>query len=317
MMPGMDGYEVTRKIREQHHIPIIFLSAKTSDMDKITGLVMGADDYMTKPFNPMELVARVNSQLRRSLQFSQSVPVQRSILEKGGLVIAPDQHSVTLYGKPVELTPKEFDILYLLASHPKQVFSAESIFEQVWGEAYYESGNTVMVHIRTLRKSSEKIWTRTSLSKRSGAWGIHLMTKQRSFRTTMIMLLGLSMLASGAITYGIYKLLQAYYSGVRAEDQLAEYRHFMKSIGDIYFFLILFIPLAILFFWFTKPYVTYFKDISTGIRHLANGDFQHRVQISSKDELGTIAEDVNLASEKLREAVERGFCRNQQGSARR
>ncbi|WP_340015574.1 HAMP domain-containing sensor histidine kinase [Paenibacillus sp. FSL K6-1318] len=138
------------------------------------------------------------------------------------------------------------------------------------------------------------------------------MTKRRSFRTTMIMLLGLSMLASGAITYVIYKLLQAYYSGVRAEDQLAEYRHFMKSIGDIYFFLILFIPLAILFFfWFTKPYATYFKDISTGIRHLANGDFQHRVQISSKDELGTIAEDVNLASEKLKEAVERGdFAEN-------
>ncbi|UPK44623.1 response regulator transcription factor [Paenibacillus pabuli] len=152
MMPGMDGYEVTRKIREQYHLPIIFLSAKTSDMDKITGLVMGADDYMTKPFNPMELVARVNSQLRRSLQFSQSVPIQRSILEKGGLIISPDQHSVTLYGKPIELTPKEFDILYLLASHPKQVFSAESLFEQVWGEAYYESGNTVMVHIRTLRK---------------------------------------------------------------------------------------------------------------------------------------------------------------------
>ncbi|PQP83500.1 vancomycin resistance histidine kinase VanS [Paenibacillus sp. PCH8] len=138
------------------------------------------------------------------------------------------------------------------------------------------------------------------------------MTKRRSFRTTMIMLLGLSMLASGAITYGVYKLLQAYYSGVRLEDQLAEYRHFMRSIGDIYFFLLLFIPLAILFFfWFTKPYATYFKDISTGIRHLANGDFQHLVQISSKDELGTIAEDVNLASEKLREAVERGdFAEN-------
>lgn len=152
MMPGMDGYEVTRKIREQHHMPIIFLSAKTSDMDKITGLITGADDYMTKPFNPMELVARVNSQLRRSLQFNQSVPAQRTILEKGGLIIMPDQHSVTLYGRPLELTRKEFDILYLLASHSKQVFSAESIFEQVWGETYYESGNTVMVHIRTLRK---------------------------------------------------------------------------------------------------------------------------------------------------------------------
>ncbi|WP_046213712.1 response regulator transcription factor [Paenibacillus wulumuqiensis] len=152
MMPGMDGYEVTRRIREHHHMPIIFLSAKTSDMDKITGLITGADDYMTKPFNPMELVARVNSQLRRSLQFNQSAPAQRSILEKGGLIIMPDQHSVTLYGRPLELTRKEFDILYLLASHSKQVFSAESIFEQVWGETYYESGNTVMVHIRTLRK---------------------------------------------------------------------------------------------------------------------------------------------------------------------
>ncbi|KQY86697.1 histidine kinase [Paenibacillus sp. Root52] len=138
------------------------------------------------------------------------------------------------------------------------------------------------------------------------------MNKRRSFRTTMILLLGLSMLASGAITYGVYKLMQYFYSGVRAEDQLAEYRHFMKSIGDIYFFLLLFIPLAILFFfWFTKPYVTYFKDISVGIRHLANGDFQHRVQISSKDELGTIAEDINLASLKLKEAVERGdFAEN-------
>ncbi|MDQ0173072.1 HAMP domain-containing sensor histidine kinase [Paenibacillus tundrae] len=138
------------------------------------------------------------------------------------------------------------------------------------------------------------------------------MNKRRSFRTTMILLLGLSMLASGAITYGVYKLMQYFYSGVRAEDQLAEYRHFMKSIGDIYFFLLLFIPLAILFFfWFTKPYVTYFKDISAGIRHLANGDFQHRVQISSKDELGTIAEDINLASLKLKEAVERGdFAEN-------
>lgn len=123
----------------------------------------------------------------------------------------------------------------------------------------------------------------------------------------MIMLLGRSMLVSGAITYGVYKLLQWYYSGVRAEDTLADYRRFMKSVGDIYFFMILFIPLAILFFfWFTRSYVSHFKEISEGIRHLANGDFQHRVRISSKDELGAIAEDVNLASQKLRDAVERG-----------
>ncbi|ETT54616.1 two component transcriptional regulator [Paenibacillus sp. FSL R7-269] len=153
MMPELDGYEVTRQVRVKHNLPIIFLSAKTSDFDKITGLVMGADDYMIKPFNPMELLARVNSQLRRSLQFSQPLAVhQAPVLESGGLIISLDRHTVTLYGKAIDLTPKEFDILYLLASHSKQVFSAENIFQQVWGEAYYESGNTVMVHIRTLRR---------------------------------------------------------------------------------------------------------------------------------------------------------------------
>lgn len=153
MMPKLDGYEVTRQIREQHHMPIIFLSAKTSDFDKITGLVMGADDYMTKPFNPMELVARVNAQLRRSKQFNPVQTVNHTVLEIGGLVISPDQRTVTLYDQNIELTPKEFDILFLLASHSKKVFSAEHIFQTVWGDAYYESGNnTVMVHIRTLRK---------------------------------------------------------------------------------------------------------------------------------------------------------------------
>ncbi|ASA24782.1 HAMP domain-containing sensor histidine kinase [Paenibacillus donghaensis] len=130
---------------------------------------------------------------------------------------------------------------------------------------------------------------------------------RRSFRTTMILLLGLSMLLSGIITYGIYKLLQLYYVDVRQEDKLAEYRAIMKDIGDIYVFLILFVPLAILFFfWLTKPYATYFNEISKGIRHLANGEFMNRVEISSKDEFRTIAQDLNQASEKLQEAVARG-----------
>jgi two-component system response regulator VanR len=155
MMPKMDGYELTRLIREQYHLPIIFLSAKATDLDKITGLVRGADDYMTKPFNPMELVARVNAQLRRFIQLNPSMaaPANTSVLEVGGLVIYPEQRTVFFYGNPVELTLKEFDILVLLSSHPKKVFSSEHIFQQVWGEAYYEGGgNTVMVHIRTLRK---------------------------------------------------------------------------------------------------------------------------------------------------------------------
>ncbi|ANE46490.1 DeoR faimly transcriptional regulator [Paenibacillus swuensis] len=170
MMPKLDGYEVTRIIREKHHMPIIFLSAKTSDLDKITGLVMGADDYMTKPFNPMELVARVNAQLRRFRQLNQTAAGHSSTLEAGGLVIDPDKRTVTLYGGNIELTPKEFDILYLLASHSKNVFSAEHIFQQVWGDAYYESGNTVMVHIRTLRKKLGEDRNKNKLIKT--VWGV-------------------------------------------------------------------------------------------------------------------------------------------------
>ena len=154
MMPEMDGYEVTHRIREKYHMLLSFLSAKTSDFDKVQGLVIGADDYMTKPFVPIELVARVNAQLRRSMKFNQSHALNEdhTRLEYSGLVISLDQRLVTLYDKTIELTPKEFDILYLLASHPKKVFSTEAIFNKVWGEVYFEGANTVMVHIRTLRK---------------------------------------------------------------------------------------------------------------------------------------------------------------------
>ncbi|MFC3801107.1 response regulator transcription factor [Cohnella sp. GCM10012308] len=153
MMPELDGFEVVRQIRERHRLPVLFVSAKTSDFDKISGLVIGADDYMTKPFNPMELVARVQALLRRSTRLNQARADEPHAIESGGLAIVPDQRRVTIYGDPVELTPKEFDILCLLASHPRKVFGVEQIFQQVWGEAYYEVGNnTVMVHIRTLRK---------------------------------------------------------------------------------------------------------------------------------------------------------------------
>lgn len=156
MMPKMDGYEVTRSIREKHNLPIIFLSAKTSDFDKVQGLVIGADDYMTKPFTPIELVARVNAQLRRFMKLNQPIIDNKTSMEYGGLVIIPEQRTVTLYGESIQLRPKEFDILYLLACNPKKVYSVENIFQQVWGEAYFESGNTVMVHIRTLRKKLEE-----------------------------------------------------------------------------------------------------------------------------------------------------------------
>lgn len=151
MMPHLNGYELATEVRKTQHMPIIFVSAKTSDFDKVHGLAVGADDYMTKPFTPIELIARVNAQLRRFTTFN-TPKASPTTLQYGGLTISPLKRSVTLFDEPVDLTRKEFDILYLLARHPKKVFNTENIFEEVWKEDYFDSANTVMVHIRTLRK---------------------------------------------------------------------------------------------------------------------------------------------------------------------
>lgn len=154
MMPGMDGMEMCRKIRETNNIPIIMLSAKSTDLDKILGLGTGADDYVVKPFNPLELTARVKSQLRRYTQLnpnSASREAEKNEISIRGLVINKDNHKVTVYDEEIKLTPIEFDILYLLASNPGKVFSTDEIFEKVWNEKVYEANNTVMVHIRRLR----------------------------------------------------------------------------------------------------------------------------------------------------------------------
>ncbi|MEF9939659.1 MAG: response regulator transcription factor [Clostridium sp.] len=154
MMPGMDGLEMCKRIRETNNIPIIMLSARSTDLDKILGLGTGADDYVVKPFNPLELTARVKSQLRRYTQLNPqsdtSSTVQNEIAIKG-LIINKDNHKVMVYGEEIKLTPIEFDILYLLASNPGRVFSTDEIFEKVWNEKVYEANNTVMVHIRRLR----------------------------------------------------------------------------------------------------------------------------------------------------------------------
>lgn len=156
MMPEMDGHEVCEKIRETSTIPIIMLSAKDSEMDKITGLGNGADDYVTKPFNTLELVARVKSQLRRYQNFGGSAVVQKTgMVQLENLFIDKATHTVKAYEKSVKLTPLEFEILYLLASHPDQVFSTDEIFENVWKEKSFEMSNTVMVHIRRLREKIE------------------------------------------------------------------------------------------------------------------------------------------------------------------
>lgn len=154
MMPGMDGLEMCKKVRETNNIPIIMLSARSADLDKILGLGTGADDYVVKPFNPLELTARVKSQLRRYTQLNPNSISQdgdKNEITIKGLVINKDNHKVLVYDEEIKLTPIEFDILYLLASNPGRVFSTDEIFEKVWNEKVYEANNTVMVHIRRLR----------------------------------------------------------------------------------------------------------------------------------------------------------------------
>ncbi|SHE97737.1 DNA-binding response regulator, OmpR family, contains REC and winged-helix (wHTH) domain [Seinonella peptonophila] len=155
MMPGINGIETCLKIRQQKRIPIIILSAKSEDMDKINGLSVGADDYMVKPFNPLELVARIKAQLRRQDFFQQSSQ-NFSEIRVNDLIIDKNKHVVKVEGREVSLTPIEFSILELLASQRGQVFSTEQIYQQVWNEtsAYY-SRNTIMVHIRNLREKIE------------------------------------------------------------------------------------------------------------------------------------------------------------------
>ena len=152
MMPGLDGIRTTLKVRETSSIPIIILSAKSEDADKILGLNIGADDYITKPFNPLELVARVKSQLRRYTQLgNMNNQMGNHVFKCGGLQINDENKEVTVDGELIKLTPIEFDILYLLASNPGRVFGTDEIFERVWHEKFYEANNTVMVHIRRLR----------------------------------------------------------------------------------------------------------------------------------------------------------------------
>ena len=156
MMPRMDGIRATLKIREKHNIPIIILSAKSEDADKILGLNIGADDYITKPFNPLELVARVKSHLRRYMQLgSTAIKENEAIYTVGGLAINDDLKEVTVDGEPVKLTPIEYNILLLLVKHQGNVFSIDQIYENIWNENAVGVDNTVAVHIRHIREKIE------------------------------------------------------------------------------------------------------------------------------------------------------------------
>ena len=156
MMPKLDGIRATLKIREKKNMPIIILSAKSEDADKILGLNVGADDYMTKPFNPLELTARVKSQLRRYTQLGSTIDKSnQAVYAVGGLSIDDEQKEVTVDGEPVRLTPIEYNILLLLVKNQGKVFSIDQIYESIWNEDAIGVDNTVAVHIRHIREKIE------------------------------------------------------------------------------------------------------------------------------------------------------------------
>jgi len=156
MMPRMDGIRATLKIREEKNIPIILISAKSEDTDKILGLNMGADDYITKPFNPLELIARVKSQLRRYVTLGNfNKEEEKEVLKSGGLELNTKNKEVFVDGEGIKLTPIEFKILELLLKNKGRVFSMEEIYERVWNETSYNVDNTVAVHIRRIREKIE------------------------------------------------------------------------------------------------------------------------------------------------------------------
>lgn len=154
MMPGLDGLQTTLKIREKYNFPIILLSAKSEDTDKIAGLGFGADDYVTKPFNPLELVARVKSQIRRYISFSGFVQ-KKTQLVTGGLIVDTDAKSVSVDGEPVKLTAREYLILEFLCKNMGRVLSSGQIYEAVWNEPSFKTEKTVTVHIKNIREKIE------------------------------------------------------------------------------------------------------------------------------------------------------------------
>ena len=171
-LPDMDGMEVLKSVRKWSNLPVVVVSARNHEHDKVEALDLGADDYITKPFNPLEVVARVKTQLRRYIRYNQTAPepAPAAVYDCGGLYIDHESHTCTLYSKPLSLTPLEFEILWYLCSRKGHVVSSEELFEAVWGEKYLDSNNTVMAHIARLREKMGELprkpkWIKT-------VWGV-------------------------------------------------------------------------------------------------------------------------------------------------
>ena len=327
MMPIMDGMEVVKELRKESQIPIIMLTAKTTDMDKIKGLVAGADDYVTKPFNPLEVMARVKSILRRSqMQLTKEEPDE---LEVGPLMINKDSHEVkTIEGKEIQLTALEFGILYLLASHPNRVFSADEIFERVWQQESIVSAKTVMVHVSHLRDKIEEATGGEKSFKQCGELDIRSMLvkpkkieKQKRITLTSkeisellaeaIVTIVLLLLLNVSIMFLLGQLLSenSPLAGViwATKDAVAKelntdlFWSWNKFVLPIFFL----VDAAVLYWRLIRRYhQMQLRHIISELHYIADGNYNHRIPFELSGDLAKVVTSINGLVDSTVAAIE-------------
>ena len=312
MMPGMDGLEMCRKIRETNNIPIIMLSAKSTDLDKILGLGTGADDYVVKPFNPLELTARVKSQLRRYTQLNPNRNTGRAAKNEiniKGLSINKDNHKVVVYGEEIKLTPIEFDILYLLASNPGRVFSTDEIFEKVWNEKVYEANNTVMVHIRRLRGKMKEDTRQNKIITTVWGWVIKLKSDfSRRFygqvlvnilySTLVTCLVEIFLIANVDMIVNYLEKTQGSLSPALKIFRMGTATTILYVIAGIGIFSPTFLLLQ-------RKSIRYIGKIAAAIQNISEGDLNIQVEVEGDDEFAMMAASLNRMEADIRELMDK------------
>lgn len=286
MLPSISGFTICQKIRDKYNYPVIMLTAKDEEIDKITGLTIGADDYITKPFRPLELVARVKAQLRRYLRYNGGMEQEDNIIELSGLVINIETHECTLNEKPLSLTPTEFSILKILSQKQGNVVSAEELFHEIWKDEYYsKSNNTITVHIRHLREKMNDSVDNPKYIKTIWGWVIKLINKKKlkndytkfeqklSLRIFLIAIgtgIGISVIISlitGKFGNAVVAFLQRNYF-LDYEDAITIYQYTPRNNKVLIIALVGIIGFWVMMRVFISFMTRYFDEISQGLDDL-------------------------------------------------
>ena len=312
MMPGMNGLEMCKKIRETNNIPIIMLSAKSTDLDKILGLGTGADDYVVKPFNPLELTARVKSQLRRYTQLNPNSMAKEAVSSEitiKGMSINKDNHKVVVDGEEIKLTPIEFDILYLLASNPGKVFSTDEIFERVWNEKVYEANNTVMVHIRRLRGKMKEDTRQSKII--TTVWGVGYKIENSmgsSYRFRVLTHIVYSAIITCLVEVFLITNLSMVARYIQQSGKVSALVHFILEqhlAVVILYVLVGIVIFSVTFMILEEPGIRYLGRISDAVQSISQGNLNTEVDVTGDDEFSAMAANLNKMSSDIRKLMDK------------